>query len=209
MPIRFFVNHQIFFLIALIFLAKLSCAVTEENIHFCGRGLHASEASRLHDLNTEALRWGTQSATIVTWSFLNANKTNIKNSVNILVEPVIGGLNGFPNNAQELVCQAFDQWQRSADISFMELTDGTEGKILIGTHSLSTQILGHGFFPGEGLDIAGDVHFQINRNNWDERKFKSVAIHEIGHAISLKHIGNNNTVPDIIMHPQDSPQNLM
>ncbi|MDP7399862.1 MAG: matrixin family metalloprotease, partial [Lentisphaeria bacterium] len=131
---------------------------------------------------------GSIQGTIVTWSFVGGNGSDVEESnVPMHVDPIIDGQDNFPANARDVFRQAFDDWQRVADITFVELTDGSDGDIRVGAHHFDDTALGHGFFPGEH-PIAGDVHMRIDDDEWTAESLRAVGMHEIGHGIGLHHI---------------------
>lgn len=63
-------------------------------------------------------------------------------------------------------------------------------------------ILAHAFFPSEGDQLGGDIHFDEDEN-WtadgspEGTDFYSVALHELGHSLGLAH----SHVPTSVMFP--------
>ncbi|KAJ8981662.1 hypothetical protein NQ317_017282, partial [Molorchus minor] len=69
-------------------------------------------------------------------------------------------------------------------------------------------VLAHAFFPIEGVDFAGDIHFDademwidrsetVTEDQTDGTDFYSVALHELGHSLGLGH----SPVPTAVMFP--------
>lgn len=101
------------------------------------------------------------------------------------------------------ISESFAAWSAVADVSFTPVTDngaafdamGASGDIRIGMHTFDgpSNILAHAFYPPpNGTSQAGDIHFDIAEAWTCERRaggidFNIVALHEIGHAIGLRH----------------------
>jgi hypothetical protein len=165
--------------------------------HRCLGGIYPAGAAR--SAQDEGERWGDGANTVVTWSFVDIAHTNPEQEPGVLVEPIKDGVGNFPANARALIREAFDDWQRVADITFVELADGSEGQMRVGAHSFSGTTLGHGFFPSsEIFAVGGDVHLNVDRE-WTGQELRSTATHEIGHGIGLKHIIDQGQVDSVIM----------
>jgi hypothetical protein len=96
--------------------------------------------------------------------------------------------------------EAFALWAGHAPLLFVELHDSgpapsdapycAEGhpQIRIGHHNMED--LAHGYYPGDGDGLSGDVHFasgipwSIGTGHWN---FLEAVTHELGHALGLAH----------------------
>lgn len=91
---------------------------------------------------------------------------------------------------------AFADWSAVADITFTEVSSG--GDIQLGTEA-SNEFAGYAYYPGSG-EISGDIWIS---NNFDYNTAPTVGnygyltlMHEIGHAIGLKHPGAYSSSDD-------------
>ena len=119
---------------------------------------------------------------------------------------------------RDIVRQAFDVWANVTPLTFTEVTGSAEATILIswevGDHGCGSpfdgpgHVLAHAFFPppiNPHPGIAGDLHFDDQEtwatthggNGEGSIDLLSVAIHELGHALGLRH----TNVPEAIMYP--------
>ncbi|WP_236892959.1 autotransporter domain-containing protein [Desulfoluna limicola] len=105
---------------------------------------------------------------------------------------------------------ALNSWGSTAHITFTEVPDnglgfaeqGAAGLIRFSAHSMVE--LAHAYPPmptglteeETGYTHYGDVHFSTDLA-WDEDRFLTTAIHELGHSLGLDH----NLAPYSIMHP--------
>lgn len=115
----------------------------------------------------------------------------------------------------DIVRQAFDIWEEATDLNFIEIADTSTTEIDIswetGDHGDGSPFdgtghtLAHAFFPppiNPHPGIAGDVHFDdaeawSNSGSGQTIDLLSVAIHELGHALGLRH----SSEPNAIMYP--------
>lgn len=91
--------------------------------------------------------------------------------------------------------QAMQTWSDYANITFVEAADANSADMNFGTTNVGANIGAFAYYPGSGL--GGDVFFnnyyasyftRFNEGTWAYE----TAIHEIGHALGLKHPGNYN-----------------
>lgn len=108
---------------------------------------------------------------------------------------------------QDAVIRAFETWSRVTNIDFYEATNANDADIRIlwgeGDHGDPCNPAGLCFFDGVGGDyahayfpppntdeFAGDIHFD-DAENWSVNgtgiDLETVALHEIGHALGLRH----------------------
>ena len=127
----------------------------------------------------------------------------LENNILNIYRDLEKGIGNFPDNAGQLIRNAFRLWSSVADLHFQEVIEDNEqkGQIRIGTHSFGddNDFLGHASPPPPTVDgeipLDGDIHFNIGKK-WKEsgEQFQNTAIHEIGHAIGLGHVftGSND-----------------
>jgi hypothetical protein len=135
---------------------------------------------------------------------------------NQLTYKFINGTDDLPSDTERgIVRQAFDVWSEVTPLTFTEVTGSTDATILIswelGDHGDGASfdgaghVLAHAFFPppvNPHPGIAGDMHFD-DAETWatthggGDIDLLSVAIHELGHALGLRH----SNVSEAIMFP--------
>ncbi len=108
--------------------------------------------------------------------------------------------NGFAAMSQTqraAVRQALAAWAAVANITFTEVSDsGSGGSMRFGTNAQQGVSVGYAYYPSTLFAIAGDV-FIANDSSGNSNPtvgsygYKTL-LHEIGHAIGLKHPGNYN-----------------
>ncbi|GGK47241.1 DUF4214 domain-containing protein [Salinarimonas ramus] len=132
---------------------------------------------------------------VVTYSFSSAEPTrNFEPGANPFVAPL---------DAQQraMVRDALAQWEAAAGLTFIE-TSKHEGDILFGIYTLSSGAGGDASYPQHGSFVdpagvlrvfsgleaaSGNVRFSSSVGAWSAETFLDIALHEIGHAIGLKH----------------------
>ena len=94
--------------------------------------------------------------------------------------------------------EAFDAWEAIADIDFVEVSDSSSVDIRLGFDAIdgSSGTLAEAFFSFVGVTLVeSTIRFDSAENyvvgegnvGGDNVNFKTVAIHEIGHAIGISH----------------------
>ena len=121
---------------------------------------------------------------------------------------------GFTGSLNEDKKQAFrnavQTWDNAiSSFSINEINDPSQADFVFGIggithgncpHNFSSNALAHGFFPPPNSGtLAGDVHIN-NSYSWSTNKLpntfdiETVCLHEIGHALGLKHSSDVNSV---------------
>ena len=206
--------------LAVYFLAILgACGETMvpeviEDTH-CPGGL-SPIGREVHRVDRLQARWGKRvgpgefiPGTIVTFSFVEFSE---EGEEGVVVEPIVDSTELFPDNARALIREAFVAWSHVADIDFREAVEpGDRGVIRIGAHRFDSNTRGgHGFFPPRpGLmrsELSGDIHLNVE-DDWRSvpGKLKSVVMHEIGHAMGLRHIVRSGTNEAVVMQGVFNP----
>lgn len=148
-------------------------------------------------LEDSAYRWNRASApgtpVDVTYSFMTAAPvyTGYGNKI---------GFMSFTTEQKSAVRQIFAEIQAQFNITFMEVADNayTYGAIRLGNNSQGMTSDGYAYLPDPVIGLnAGDIY--INRDNpsnlWNVKAGTyayATLVHEIGHALGLKHPGNYN-----------------
>ena len=148
-------------------------------------------------LNGDKTKWGdsgTKAAT-VTYSFPNAGSAWMSDYGNEVTATKFLALTADQQTAAR---GAFSTWSDVANISFTEVTESSDsvGDIRIGFSSaVGDEAWGYAYYPAAEA-YAGDIW--INRTTTASATFipgdydYEALIHEMGHAIGLKHPGNYN-----------------
>jgi len=115
------------------------------------------------------------------------------------------------NEQKQALIEAFKVWEDASGISFEEVYSSSTADILIGfgtsphsdllngtcPKSFETNILAHAYFPPPNGPLAGDIHFNDYYDWKNDIDLKTVAIHELGHALGLEH----SDIMQAIMYP--------
>ncbi|MBP2232968.1 serralysin [Azospirillum agricola] len=139
-------------------------------------------------------RWGgggIGSATTVTYSFMTASPSYAQASDRL-------GFAAMSAAQRTAVRQALTAWSEVANITFTEVADtGNGGSIRFGTNRQGGSSAAYAYYPGGTLyGTGGDVYLANDATTNSSATpgsygFKTI-LHEIGHAIGLKHPGNYN-----------------
>lgn len=125
----------------------------------------------------------------LTYSFLSGNAgLNAKDAF---------GFQAFSSEQQDVARSAFDYISSFANITFTEVSSGA-GQINLGSNFQSGASGGYAYYPNSGVEdgnvlIANDQPSFSDAASWDKGGYEwTTLIHEIGHALGLKHPGKYN-----------------
>ena len=112
---------------------------------------------------------------------------------------------------QTAVRAALAQWSAAAGVTFIEVKGGAAGDLVFANYALSASEAGLGNYPYAGAyvddagkvqaygglqQVAGDVYFTPGVAGYSAADALHVALHEIGHALGLKHPFDGDVVLD-------------
>lgn len=158
------------------------------------QGLSSSQSSGVSQVDalvySSSYKWGPTglmgASATVTYSFMTSAPSYAGS---------VGSFQTFNTTMKAAARSAMEAWSSAANITFVEVDDGgSGGQIRFGSNAQSGSS-GYAYYPGTS-SAAGDVWV----DNTDSYNLAPVAgnygyfvlLHEIGHAIGLKHPGNYN-----------------
>jgi Ca2+-binding RTX toxin-like protein len=155
---------------------------------------------------TNNIKWGDESFGTsggqVTWSLATTNFPEQPFSFS-------GSISGdFATATRE----AFDAWEAVANIDFVEVSDSSSSDIRLGFDSIDgpSGTLAEAFFSFIGVTLVESTIRFDNAENFvvsdgnaggDSVNFKTVAIHEIGHAIGISHTSVSPAIMQAFIDP--------
>ena len=163
--------------------------------HLCGHDHHDEEhAHAFYDVGysgdhadeyaLESQKWSHQTISYSYSNLFNGSMAGLTNAqMRSAIEEVLG------------------RWASYAPLHFVEVADsgsavtGSDASYSATNHPLmrighhyidgNSGTLAHAYYPGDG-GLSGDLHFD-NGESWTVGRFMETALHEIGHALGLKH----------------------
>ena len=136
-------------------------------------------------------RWGDFSEPVtVTYGFLTSPTAGVD-------ELGSSGFQPMTPAQEDVVREALAQWSQVSGLTFVEQADATGADIRFGTNEQPGS-LGYAYYPGHG-----DVYID---NDWVT---PYVLLHEIGHAIGLKHPGDYGSEPPYLPEEEDARTNTV
>lgn len=141
-------------------------------------------------LPSDLPKWGpsaTGASAVVTYSFMTAAPSYAEDDERF-------GFSAMNTAQRSATVQALDAWAEVAGLTFVEVSDaGSGGFIRFGTNDQRGISSGYAYYPGTS-DTNGDVYIAndqaVNQSPVAGDYGYLTLLHEIGHAIGLKHPGN-------------------
>ncbi|MFD1157618.1 matrixin family metalloprotease [Roseovarius aestuarii] len=168
--------------------------------------------------NIFGTKWGSSTlgtpGGTVTWSIAGAGLDISRFGINTL-QSVSG--NSFLNyNFVNVIADAFAEWSTYGDIEFQQVADGggaagvgLDADIRIFFGAIPGSTAGYAFYPSShGSAIAGDILLDtLTVFNTNQTLFRSIVLHEVGHALGLGHVDDNSiltpTISETTLQPDD------
>lgn len=113
---------------------------------------------------------------------------------------------------KRLITEACSEWANYSNLKFTEVKDARTADIVVSFENpfhaeidnalMDESVLAHAFYPSIAGRLAGDIHIN-NRIKWDfdaivpkrgYMSFYRVFLHELGHALGIKHSENKKSV---------------
>lgn len=118
----------------------------------------------------------------------------------------VRGFQSFNNTMKVAARQALACWAAAANITFLEVSDsGSGGQIRFGAGQFSLYEQAHAYLPDTMREVGGDVWLNTlapgNNSPTPGTAAYETLIHEIGHALGLKHPGNYDALGGGTMGP--------